>query len=194
MALNAGIAAFICRILLDRIAYRRQPDLVVGAENPDGAYLLRWYVTPWRGWFSSVPEGELKRWQRAALWCIRWLPNLYLHKFLRDDDDRAHHDHPSWAFSAILQEGYVEHTIAAGGIHVRTEYAPGSVRFLPMRHVHRIELHRDAAGNAVPCWTLFLFGPRLRSWGFHCPDRGWVHWRDFTADGKPGEIGKGCGA
>ena len=45
---------------------------------------------------------------------------------------------------------------------------------------------------AAPCWSLFLFGPRIREWGFHCPERGWVHWEEFTKPGRPGEIGRGC--
>lgn len=48
--------------------------------------------------------------------------------------------------------------------------------------------------RALPCFTLFAFGPAVREWGFHCPQRGWVHWRDFTAADKPGEIGAGCDA
>ena len=66
---------------------------------------------------------------------------------------------------------------------------------MPSDHAHRIELTADATGPLFPgCWTLFLFGPTVREWGFHCPQRGWVHWRDFTAPGKPGEIGPGCDA
>lgn len=42
------------------------------------------------------------------------------------------------------------------------------------------------------CWTLFLFGPKRREWGFHCEGKGWVPWQEFTAAGKPGEVGKGC--
>jgi hypothetical protein len=188
------LTAWLYAFLFAYIACRRAPDFVVGADNPDGAYLLRWYVTPWRGWFNAIPEEQRTWWQRAIVATVKWLPNVYLHMFLRDDDDRAHHDHPSWAFSGILRNGYVEHTIAAGGIHHRRTYAPGSIRFLPTRHAHRIELHRDADGRAIPCWTLFMFGPRVREWGFHCPERGWVHWRAFTADGHPGEVGKGCDA
>lgn len=176
-------------------ARRRAPNLVVGSDHPGGAYLWRWYVTPWRAWFDEISPEVRTWWQRAIVTATkRCLPNLYLHRFMRDDDDRALHDHPSWALSLILHGGYIEHTIAAGGIHVRREYAPGCLRFLGTRHAHRIELHRDAEGRAVPCWTLFLFGPSVREWGFHCPVRGWVHWKQFTATGKPGEIGKGCDA
>lgn len=186
--------------LLMRVATKRKPDFVVGVDSPEGPYLLRWYITPWRAWYRNVPEDQRTSWQRFAVRLSRVLPNLYLHCFLRDDDDRALHDHPSWAVSWILQRGYIEHTIAKGGIHHRQELVPGYIRIMTTRHTHRIELHKAVVRyptreeqHPIPCWTLFLFGPTVREWGFHCPEKGWVHWRHFTAAGKPGEIGPGCG-
>lgn len=140
---------------------RTPPDVVIGgAERP---YMLRWWVLPRN----------------------RFL-NVYLHHFLRSDDDLALHDHP-WANCSVLLRGeYTEHTIAAGGIeHRRLLRAPGLRARLSGRLAHRIELH------AGPCWTLFITGPRYREWGFHCP-AGWVHWKKFTAADDPGAIGNGC--
>ena len=200
------LAEILFQLLLRNVAAHRPPDFVVGAEGHGGAYLLRWFLTPWRSWQHQLgkrAEANPTRWNIAAYRAARLLPNLYLHKFLRDDDDRALHDHPSFAVSFILRTGYVEHTIADGGIHVRTQYEPGSLRFMRTVHAHRIELLRKVVpggGPMVltsdpvePCWTLFLFGPTVREWGFHCPERGWVHWKQFTAAGKPGEVGPGCG-
>lgn len=147
--------------LIDRIS-ARPPDLVIGGkERP---YLRRWFVVP-----------------RNAL-C-----NVYLHQFLRSDDDRALHDHP-WANCSIVLRGeYTEHTIDAGGIHRHAILRTGALRWRRSgRMAHRIELH------AGVCWTLFLTGPRYREWGFHCAERGWVHWQRFTAASDPGAIGKGC--
>jgi hypothetical protein len=193
----AGLKWLALRLFLamyDRYPARRAPDLVIGRDNPDGAYMLRWYLTPWRGWFQDVPAAAMKLWQRAVLAVVRRLPNLYMHQFLRDDDDRALHDHPSWAISFILCGRYIEHTIDAGGIHRRRVFSTGSLRFMRTRHAHRIELHRESSGKSEPCFTLFLFGPRVRDWGFHCPERGWVRWQDFTAADDSGAIGKGCDA
>lgn len=148
----------------------RSPDFVIGADDPGGAYLLRWYVTPWRRWGSA----------------FRFLPNIYVHLFQRSDDDRALHDHPSFAVSLMLEGEYTEHTIDFGGVHRREIVRAGRLRYLPASHVHRVELH------AGPCVTLFMFGPSIRHWGFHCPERGWVPWEEFTAEGKPGERGRGC--
>jgi hypothetical protein len=143
---------------------RRAPDFVIGgAERP---YLLRWWLIP-----------------RNRLF------NVYLHCFMRSDDDRALHDHPWANCSIVLRGAYTEHTIDAGGIQRRRVINAGSVRLrLSGRFAHRIELHDG------PCWTLFITGPRYREWGFHCPEQGWVHWKRFTAADDPGAVGPGCEA
>lgn len=140
----------------------RPPDFIVGGvDNP---YLLRWWLIP-----------------RNRLF------NVYLHCFWRSDDDRALHDHP-WANCSVLLRGrYLEHTIAAGGIHRHQLLEEGAVRLrLFGSFAHRVELIDGF------CWTLFITGPRYREWGFHCPDEGWIHWKRFTADDDKGAIGKGC--
>lgn len=141
---------------------RRPPDFVIGGE--ERPYLLRWWVIP-----------------RNRLF------NVYLHCFLRSDDDRALHDHP-WANASILLRGrYVEHTIAEGGIEHRRELRSGDFRVRSSgRFAHRVELVDG------PCWTLFITGPRYREWGFHCPRAGWIHWKEFTAADDIGAVGKGC--
>jgi hypothetical protein len=144
------------------LSERRPPDVIIGGA--DDPYMRRWWVIPRNRVF-----------------------NIYLHHFMRSDDDRALHDHPWWNLSVLLRGRYVEHTIDAGGINVRTERSAGRMKFRTASSAHRIELVDG------PCWTLFLTGPTLRSWGFHCP-RGWVHWRDFTNPVDGGStIGRGCG-
>lgn len=201
------IAALLATHLIVQVAAKRRPDFIVGAGNPDGPYLNRWFLTPWRRWqrrLGKRAEAHPTAWNRLAERLARLLPNVYLHQFLRDDDDRALHDHPSWGASLLLVGGYVEHTIAAGGVHRRTQYSAGDLRFMPKNHAHRIELLRRVVDNGdpivrrtdpcVPCFTLFAFGPTVREWGFHCPERGWVHWKKFTAADNPGEVGPGCDA
>lgn len=146
---------------LRSISYRRAPDIEIGGH--DNPYMRRWWVIPRNRWF-----------------------NVYLHHFLRSDDDRALHDHPWWNLSILLEGRYVEHTISAGGINVRTERCAGQWKFRAASSAHRIELHDG------PCWTLFITGPRLREWGFHCP-QGWRHWRVFTSGPNGETIGRGCG-
>lgn len=146
-----------------RIRETREPDFIIGGkEDP---YLLRWFVIP-----------------RNAF------VNVYLHEFRRSDDDRAHHDH-GWLFNFtwMLLAGYLEHTIARGGIHVCTARSAGEWKFRWGRSPHRIELPAR-----VFCVTLFITGPRIRNWGFHCPEEGWIPWERFTASDDSGSIGPGC--
>lgn len=143
-------------------AQRRQPDFVIG--GPARPYLRRWYLLPRNPVF-----------------------NVYVHHFVRSDDDRALHDHPWPNVSWLLRGLYIEHTIAAGGIHHRNVLIAGDWRVRwTGRLAHRIEL------TVGPCWTLFITGPRYRQWGFHCPDAGWVPWFRFVDDRDSGRTGRGC--
>lgn len=162
---------FIARIT------RRPPDYVIGGhEDP---YLRRWWVVP----------------RNRVL-------NVYLHQFLRSDDDRALHDHP-WLFNAslMLVGLYREHTIAAGGIHRREVRKAGAFKFRWGPAPHRVELFpraqlygssRPGQEHPLSCWTLFITGPVVRAWGFHCPEAGWVPWERFTSAADRGAIGRGC--
>lgn len=130
--------------------------------RPDQPYLKRWWIIPRNRFF-----------------------NIYLHQFLQSDDDRALHDHPWLNASFLLKGEYTEHTILPGGVNLRKIYKAGARKFRRAIAAHRIELH------AGECWSLFITGPAIRSWGFHCP-AGWRHWREFTAPHNSGEIGRGC--
>lgn len=191
------IADAIYRQLRKRVLLKRPPDYIVGELNPAGAYLERWFLVFWRHW-RRPDDIKVPTFERIKSYISTLLPSLYLHQFLRDDDDRALHDHPSWGISLILSGSYIEHTIAAGGVHHRKHYGPGTLRFFRAKHAHRIELVRYSVRDeqfTLPAFTLFLFGPAAfgRLWGFHCKDR-WIPWYEFTAPGKPGEVGPGCDA
>ena len=155
-------------------AQRREPDFIVGGkENP---YLLRWYLLPRNRFF-----------------------NIYYHVFLRSDDDRALHDHMYWNLSIVLSGGYFEHTIDGK----RRWVGAGSLRLRRPTTAHRVELASkavyatDHGGCFAPMYetikatTLFVTGPRVREWGFLCP-QGWRHWKEFVSSDNPGERGKGC--
>lgn len=159
MRLPASFILWLRNRLL-RMSATRDPDFIIG--SPADPYMRRWFIIP-----------------RNAVF------NVYLHEFLRSDDDRALHDHPWWNISIILANCYVEQTILAGGVNKRRVYTAGDVKFRAARSAHRVEL---ANGK---CWTLFITGPRLREWGFHCPS-GWKHWTKFVNPNNRGEIGPGC--
>lgn len=155
------IRALAKRIL--RTAARRPADFVIGGGGAR-PYLLRWWMIPRNRFF-----------------------NVYLHQFLRSDDDRALHDHPWFNLSIVLRGRYFEHTLRAGGIAVRTERHTGAVKLRSPWAAHRVELV-----HGETCWTLFITGPRMRAWGFHCP-RGWVPWWRFTDPATKGAtVGRGC--
>jgi hypothetical protein len=154
----------------------RKPDFVIGGH--DNPYMLRWWVIPRNRWF-----------------------NVYLHKILREDDDRALHDHPWWNVSILLRGAYIEvrpdvkaaatpFTRIADMPVIRALRRAGSVVFRKPSTAHRLEL-LTVNGQRQPVWSLFITGPRVREWGFHC-SHGWREWRDFVASDDPGSIGRGC--
>lgn len=145
--------------------FRREPDLYVGGKEKP--YLKRWHVIP----------------QNRFL-------NIYLHKFLRDDDDRALHCHPWYSLSIGL--GFYEEIIKKKDGNIRVRRFPLFPVFRKAAHAHRIILPRDQRGRPIPTWTIFITGPKVREWGFHCP-KGWRHWRDFCDERDGGSVGKGCG-
>lgn len=138
----------------------RRPDFVIGpADNP---YLLRW-------WLLRTP------------WCY-----VYLHKILRDDDDRALHDHPWDNMSLILRGAYQERLLDTYGYEYSGPIrSAGSVIRRAAATAHRLLVVRG------PVWTLFVTGPPKREWGFLCP-QGWRHHDEFTDPLNPGLPGKGC--
>lgn len=106
--------------------------------------------------------------------------NFYLHQFLRSDDDRALHDHPWDSFSFVISGEGREITDCDA-----LDFGPGDTFFREAEHAHRIEITKG------PVWTLFITGPSVREWGFHCPN-GWRHWKEFCDERDSGSVGKGC--
>ena len=123
--------------------------------SPDDPYLCRWWVIPRNKFF-----------------------NIYLHKTLKDDDVRALHDHPWLNISLLLKGGL-------GEIYGKDNKVRCFRRFIPIfrRAVGRHRLFIPVGAEFA--WTLFITGPTIRDWGFHCP-KGWVVWKDFVAE-NPGE-------
>lgn len=137
----------------------KRPDFIIGPI--DDPYLLRWWIIPRNRVF-----------------------NIYLHKTIKDDDDRALHDHPWFNCSILLKGGLAE-------IYGKSEKVRRFRRFIPIFRIGSSR-HRLIVPPAHSyAWTLFITGPRYREWGFYCK-KGWVIWKDFVGENK-GEIGRGCG-
>lgn len=153
-----------------RLTKSREPDFTIGPAD-ESPYMLRWW----------------------------WLPrnrflNMYVHVFLKDDEDRAYHDHP-WASLSLLCRGklkelfYTDVEIEFGGTPTGSRIIEaGQWSYRPAKFAHRLIV----PAQQEPPITIFITGPRIRSWGFHCA-QGWRHWKDFVDTTTKGAIGRGCG-
>jgi len=153
----------------------RKPDFVIG--NDDDVYLRRWWLVRRNGFL-----------------------NIYLHQFIRSDDDRALHDHP-WSNISILLTGRYKEVMPVNRYDWvnkkdRNEKVKMRYPFIPIfrdaNWIHRIELMKRKDGTEKPMWTLFITGPWRRPWGFWC-HFGWRYYKEFVAQTKGGnKVGRGC--
>lgn len=91
---------------------------------------------------------------------------VFIHHFLRSDEDSELHDHP-WNFtSLILWSGYYE-VLPDGGRRRR----PGHIIHHRAVDAHRVLLDR-------PSWSLVIAWGKKRTWGFYTRF-GWVSYSDF---------------
>lgn len=132
-------------------------------NGPDGdPYLTRWYLWP-RG--PRTLDDQATGGEHPFA--------IFLHYFHRGDDDRDQHSHP-WkkSISLILKGGYVEER----GEQIR-EFRPGALNTISSDDFHRVDLLEPEHG----CWTLFLAGRNVQSWGFRRRGTGeYVPWQQYT--------------
>lgn len=147
-----------------------KPFCIGGEADP---YLKRWFIIP-----------------RNKVFCI------YLHQMLRDDDDRALHDHPGDNLSIVLKGGYDEHLFLGWPEEGRplpqtisVQRRPGQIINRTASLPHRLTLPEGATSS----WSLFFVWRKRREWGFWCPQGRWVPWQEFTAGDRGELVGKGCG-
>lgn len=147
-----------------RTMIRRQPDFVVG--DHDDPYLRRWWVIPRNKCF-----------------------NVYVHEFLRDDDDRACHCHPwlslSLSLNMAMDEVWLDRSYGLA-IERRRRVEPGTLLFRRARFAHRMVVPEPGA------ITLFITGPTIRTWGFWCGGTRFVPWQQFVDARDSGKVGRGC--
>lgn len=160
------------------------PDFIIGRVNEP--YVNRWYVIPRNPFF-----------------------NVYLHQFLRSDQDFALHSHP-WLFNiSIPIDGraaeYVPDPVLKW-FNMRAACMKPTVRIMRQgqwrfrigRSFHRIGLFRNVhTGLEEQMWTIFITGPKIpdfiREWGFMCP-KGFIPFSRFVKyrHGKGSEPLDGC--
>ena len=139
-------------------ALKRKPDFLVG--GPVNPYMRRWWIIPRNRFF-----------------------NIYLHQFMRDDEDRALHDHPWYSLSLMLRGAVYEFSKDSIKKIVRGQWTWRTPQF-----AHRLAIPEQHRANT---WTLFITGPIIRMWGSHCP-QGWRPYTEFVNMQSPGEVGPGC--
>jgi hypothetical protein len=104
---------------------------------------------------------------------------VFLHRFVRGDEDRELHNHPWHGLSLILVGGYREERrvwTPEGERVVQRDLKPGNFNLIAPHTFHRVDLARGE------CWTLFVAGPVVQSWGFWCRDTNtFTPWREFIA-------------
>lgn len=129
--------------LLDRLFRKR---VIINCDKDP--YLIRWYM------FRTKPFA------------------IFLHKFVKSDEDRALHDHP-WCFIVIpIWMGYIEYSKAG-----KTRVWPiWSTAYRDCCYQHRVELINDN-----PSWSIFIRFRRQREWGFW-PKEGFVNWKKWWSD------------
>jgi hypothetical protein len=164
--------------ILDRLFEKRV--IVNCAKEP---YLHRWYI------FRSEPLG------------------IFVHRFVRSDEDRALHDHP-WSFIVIpLWGGYVEHSdramtkeeqFCATLRHVDCwsfERFLESLKNIPTRIAVKRRVwpiistryrnteyrHRVELVGGRHSWSLFIRFKKVREWGFW-PTDGFIRWNKWWQD------------
>lgn len=171
----------------------REPDRYLGGRVDP--YMLRWWVIPRNPFF-----------------------NIYLHKFIRSDDDRALHSHPWISLGMIVRGEYIEHVpldhekwINKGDRETRKILRrPFQVVFRNKDSIHRIELikavnfrefkdyetgsiFRYQSGEYLkPVWTIFITGPLVQDWGFWCPFGYRSHKEFLSENSKESLVGRGC--
>ena len=94
---------------------------------------------------------------------------VFIHKFIRSDEDRALHDHP-WNFLALpIWRGYFEHSQFGR----RRIWPLLGMRFRKAEYRHRVELIQNR-----PAWSLFIRFRERRTWGFWLAS-GFQAWNDW---------------
>jgi hypothetical protein len=171
------VPAFLLRPLRRwavRVMASRPCDIRI--TNLDGSdHNLRWYI-----WGRKAEKSQEYSHNAEVPYY------LYLHALV-SDDEREPHDHPrhniSLVLGALLRE---EARIEGSGYweHIKGAYRwrkAGRVIFRKAATPHRIEIPKDQA-----IVSLFFGGPKVREWGFHCPN-GWRDWETYhgkDADGN----------
>jgi hypothetical protein len=138
-------------------------------------------------WRPSWPHFDIMKNGQVYLrryFLVRWRAgvSVFLHNIRHEDDDRDPHDHPRSFLTIVLRGGYTDECWKKCEFH--TNHPPhgmsgvehlrvGSIRLRKAEHIHRV---RDVLPNT---WTLTIWGPYRRTWGFWNAEWAFVPWREY---------------
>lgn len=138
--------------------------------------------TPWyvryanRRWpdeiIPTAGRPYLRRWHLIPK--NRFL-NIYLHCFL-GPDERVMHDHPWVSLSYVLKGHLIEE-------YQKYEGAPTGLRTIDAGEwtYRNSEFLHFLKPSQPVAWTLFITGPKRKSWGF-LTSKGWRHHLKFKGE------------
>lgn len=152
--------------MISKTTLKYLPSRVIMARENNKPYMTRYYLLGGPRTNESDPDAQ-PTWGKLPF-------NLYLHHFHQGDDSPLLHNHPwRWSFSLILKGGYKEERLVDGKV-VKRLYYPGSINSICAMDFHRVDLLEE------DCWTLFLAGPKIASWGFVDRDTMfYIPWREY---------------
>jgi hypothetical protein len=164
-------------LLLDLSSFLPEPRVIYDREGGT-PYLSRWYLIGKKPEDDPDLKGQIIASEEKKKF------DLFLHRFHRSDDDGALHNHPwSWAVSLVLAGGYMEER-RVGDKVARRIVRPLSLNFIRGEDYHRVDL----IGPDRDAWSLFLVGPRVKTWYFWDRDtKARMQWRSFIEMKQRGE-------
>lgn len=149
--------------------------------------LVRWLVKKAMRTPYFHLDGYMQRWWLVKERWITWrgrsfqLPAVRVHRILRGDDDRHHHDHPRNSISVILEGSYTERFPESQRQHPRWD----QIRYVlkPRRRWSLVlrwaNTRHIISPGQMPAWSLFITWGRKQEWGFYT-ENGWVHWKEYV--------------
>ena len=143
--------------------------------------------------FQNIGPDYLHRFRLIPMIVFRgeqWHPprNVFIHRFLRSDHDRALHDHPWESWSLLIWGDLVEFYYYASehnrewlvplyqvGRHYHRRIPKFKWIHRPATWRHRLIVDPEATRKPI---TIFVTGPKVRDWGFW-PAGVWVYWKTY---------------
>lgn len=146
---NSGSMSFMwVQVMVRKILYRITHNLPCRLIDVSGRPYLERYAMP------ACLRQLFKRFGVA----------VYLHRFVSGDSERNVHDHPwPWAVSLVLCGSYVEERVTALCVDDGWQAKEHHVRWINV--LRSLDFHMITAPESET-WTLFIHGPRVKSWGF----------------------------